>query len=152
MVLPTFDPKILVPLAYALVCWILAVINHFVPKNKRPTLYGITPRTAKGLIGIFTAPILHTNFLNVLASSIGIIVIGYLLIRRSWLEFVIVSCFCVPVGGFMYWVVGTSRMVGAESVVFGWFGYLIITPIFERPVQAKSLIIAIITAVLYLER
>lgn len=55
----------------------------------------------QGLVGIFIAPILHANFLNVLASSVGIIVIGYLMIKRSWVEFVIVTCFCVPVAGML---------------------------------------------------
>lgn len=50
MVLPTWDPKLLVPIGYAAVCWILALVNHLVPKNKQPTLYGITPRSAKVLI------------------------------------------------------------------------------------------------------
>jgi hypothetical protein len=50
----------------------------------------------------------------------------------------------------MYWVVGSTMVEGAEAVVFGWFGYLVTSPFFERPVQGKSLIIAIVTALVYL--
>lgn len=104
-----------------------------------------------------------------IVSCVGILVIGYLLLRRSWLDFLLVKAclykhmnntaallisnkvtsFVVPVAGFMYWVIGTSSVQGAEAVVLGWFGYLVISPIFERPVQMKTLIIAIITAFLY---
>lgn len=61
-----------------------------------------------------------------------------------------VTCFVVPVAGFSYWVVGTTTVEGAEALVLGWFGYLVTSPCFERPVQGKSLIIAIVTAGIYL--
>ncbi len=76
-----WDPKILVPLVYAAICWIIVIIDTVLPNKDKLTRYGIVPRKVKGLVGIFFAPFLHGGILEVLTSTVGILFLGYLSIH-----------------------------------------------------------------------
>lgn len=94
---------------------------------------GIFPRTANGLIGIFTAPFIHGDFDHLLNNSIPLFVLGWALMYffprlagrvliASWL----VSGLCV-------WATArASYHIGASGVVYGLAAFLFTSGLLRR--------------------
>lgn len=96
--------------------------------------FGIHPRSLTGLAGIVFAPFLHASWAHLLANTLPLVVLGFIVtLRKTRLFFGVgvVSALCAGLGT---WLVGGANTVhiGASSVVFGLFGYLVSRGFFER--------------------
>lgn len=96
--------------------------------------HGIVPRTIDGLVGILFAPFLHGSWAHVSGNTIGIVMLGGLVILRNEAHFWIVSFLGAVIGGLGTWVIGRGGAVhaGASAVIFAYFGYLLSIGVFER--------------------
>src|SRR3954454_18381896 len=109
---------------------------------------GIVPRTTHGLIGIATAPFIHASWSHLLANTIPLLVLGALLLAGSATEFLYVTFVSAVVAGAGTWVFGeTARHIGASSLVFGYIGYLLVRPAFDR--KLWSIVITLVVGALY---
>src|SRR5258706_3314788 len=94
---------------------------------------GIVPRTTHGLLGIATAPFIHASWGHLLANTIPLLVLGALLLAGGVAEFVFVTVVAAVVAGAGTWLFGeTARHIAASSLVFGYIGYLLVRPPFDR--------------------
>jgi membrane associated rhomboid family serine protease len=101
---------------------------------------GIRPRQAAGLIGIPLHPFLHVGVFHLLMNTIGIVVLGGLLLLRDERDFWLATALGVVVGGTGTWLLGSPGIhIGASGVVFAYFGYLLTTGLFERRIGALLL-------------
>lgn len=96
--------------------------------------HGVVPRTIDGLVGIIWAPFLHSSWAHVSGNTMGILLLGGLVILRNEAHFWIVSFLGALIGGLGTWLIGRGGAVhaGASGVVFAYFGYLLSIGIFER--------------------
>jgi membrane associated rhomboid family serine protease len=95
--------------------------------------FGIVPRTTAGLRGIVFAPFLHENAGHLFGNTVGLFLLGGLVLLREEADFWIVTAVGILIGGAGTWLVGHSAVhVGASGAVFAYFGYLILTGFFER--------------------
>lgn len=95
--------------------------------------FGIVPRSLPGLRGIAFAPFLHVGASHLLANSIGLVLLGGLVLLRNEADFWIVTLVGALVGGLGTWLFARSEIhVGASGVIFAYFGYLVSTGFFER--------------------
>jgi membrane associated rhomboid family serine protease len=124
--------------------WAVFLLSRFLPGI---TDYGLLPRSAKGLIGIGTMPFLHAHLGHIVANTIPLLVLLFLLAgsrAQSWpivLEIVVFS-------GVLLWTFGRkANHIGASGLVFGLIGFLIFAGVFER--RFVSIVVALITLVLY---
>ncbi len=102
--------------------------------------YGIHPRELGGILGIFTAPFLHSDWGHLLANTGGLLILGSLVLIRGLRVWVDTTAAIIVVGGLFTWLVGNSgNHIGASGLVFGYFGFLIGSAIFERSMQAGAL-------------
>ncbi len=110
---------------------------------------GIRPRTEVGLRGIFFAPLLHAGFGHLLANSIPLLVLGWLVIVRGLRDFLWATVVVTILGGLGVWLFGQPATVhlGASGLIFGYLGYLILRGFWERSVVA--VMVALIAGVLY---
>ena len=110
---------------------------------------GIRPRTPAGLWGILFAPFLHGGFAHLLANTVPLLVLGWLVVLRSLRDFVWVSAVAVLLGGLGVWLFGGPNTVhiGASGLVFGYLGYLFLRGYWERSLSA--VLIAVVAGVLY---
>lgn len=109
---------------------------------------GIVPRTTHGLLGIATAPFIHASWGHLLANTIPLLVLGALLLAGGVAEFVFVTVVSAVVAGAGTWLFGeTARHIGASSLVFGYIGYLLVRPAFDR--KLWSIVITLVVAGLY---
>jgi len=136
---------------FVIVCWIVVIYDKVAPTQDSLVNHGIIPRQMKGLWGILFSPLIHTGFLHVATNTVGILIVGSILMIYSLPTFFTVTGFVWLFGGFMVWCVARSGgdIVGASCLVFGWFGYIIVTPCFTRPLSIKGLALAVLAGVLY---
>jgi membrane associated rhomboid family serine protease len=110
---------------------------------------GIRPRTEMGLWGILLAPFLHAGFAHLLANTVPLLVLGWLVLLRGRRDFLWVTAVAALVGGLGVWLVGGPNTVhiGASGLVFGYLGYLLLRGYRERSLSA--ILIAVVAGVLY---
>ena len=116
--------------------------------GSRLEVNGIQPRSFDGLDGIIWAPLLHGDFAHLVSNTVPFLVLGGLVAiagLRKWLK---ITAIIVVIGGGLTWLLaGAATHIGASGVVFGYFGYLIGSAVFER--RFAPLIPAAIAIFLY---
>ena len=110
---------------------------------------GIRPRREEGLMGILFAPFLHAGLAHLMANTVPLLVLGWLVLLRGLRSFVWVSVVVVLLGGLGVWVFGRPATVhvGASGLIFGYLGYLLLRGFWERSLAAIA--IALVAGVLY---
>ena len=136
----------LIPVYFAAILWIVEAVNYMY--GHKLSMFGIYPRTLKGLVGIPLSPFFHSGIIHLLLNTGPLIILGCFIIiygRRIFLE---VTFFIIVVGGAGVWIIGRSSYhVGASGLIFGYFGYLVSRGIFNKKIS--SLIVSLITISIY---
>lgn len=90
-------------------------------------VFGIVPRTLPGLVGIPLAPFLHLGVAHLMANSGPFFVLGLMVLRLGRPAFWSASIVIVLLGGLGTWCIGPAHSVhlGASSLIFGWFGFVL---------------------------
>jgi len=130
-----------------LLLWLIHGVDWLLPRDLR--VYGIHPRTWLGLRGILLAPFLHGSWTHLIANTIPLVTLAWLIMLRQIREFWLVSLVVILVGGLGTWLVGATGSVhiGASTLIFGYFGFLLMRSYFERSLVAIA--IAILVFFLY---
>jgi membrane associated rhomboid family serine protease len=127
--------------------WGLEILDTFVFRHGLD-LFGILPRNAIGLRGILFAPFLHSGFAHLMANTVPLIVLGWLIMAQGIGDFVFVSVICMVVGGLGTWLFGASALhIGASGLIFGYVGFLLARYYFDR--RLSSGIIALLVGCTY---
>jgi membrane associated rhomboid family serine protease len=100
---------------------------------------GIRPLEADGLWGIVFAPALHANWQHLMANTIPLLVLGFLMTLAGLSRFVWATAIVWILGGFGTWVIGDvgsscgpTDHIGASGLIFGWLAFLLVFGIFVR--------------------
>jgi len=98
--------------------------------------YGVQPRTAAGLVGLITMPLLHGGLWHIVGNTIAGIPLALLSMERKRTDFLVVTAVTSVTAGLGAWLFGAtgSVHVGASGVVFGLLGFLMARGFFERRV------------------
>jgi membrane associated rhomboid family serine protease len=128
--------------------WIIQIVNAFVFRYALDA-FGVVPRTLSGLAGILFAPFLHGSFAHLIANTVPLLVLGWLVMLRDKRDFVKVSVISALVGGLGTWLIAPALTVhvGASVLIFGYLGYLLARGIFER--RFWPIVGALVTFFLY---
>jgi membrane associated rhomboid family serine protease len=96
--------------------------------------YGIEPRDADGLIGIFTAPFLHLGFGHLISNTIPLVTMGLAIAFAGAMRVIAVTTVVAAVSGVGIWITApeNSVTIGASGVVFGYATYLVSRGAFTR--------------------
>ena len=126
--------------------WVVECVNAFL--DYRLNRWGIRPRTLAGLVGIPLSPFLHGSFAHLILNTVPLVTLGGFVILQGTRIFLAVSLYIILLSGAALWLLGRSAYhVGASSVLFGYFGYLVARGWYERSVAA--LLVTMLTLVLY---
>lgn len=95
---------------------------------------GVVPRTLAGLWGVLLAPLLHFGWAHLLANTLPLLVLGYVLALSGIGRALAVTAVVWVVGGAGVWLLGPSDTViaGSSVLVFGWLAYLLARGVFTR--------------------
>lgn len=109
---------------------------------------GIMPRTLKGLVGIFMAPLIHGDLFHLLSNSVPLLFMGSLLFyfyNRIAAKVFFRSYFWTNI---LVWLFARpANHIGASGVVYGLAFFLIFFGLFRRDVL--SILISVVTLILY---
>ena len=126
--------------------WSIECVNALL--DHRLNRWGIVPRTLAGLAGIPLSPFLHGSFAHLILNTVPLVMLGGFVALQGTRLFLTVSLRIILLSGAALWLLGRSAYhVGASSVLFGYFGYLVARGWYERSVRA--LLVAILTLGLY---
>lgn len=111
--------------------------------------FGIRPRHLIGLRGIVFAPLLHHGMGHLLANTVPLFTLGWLIMLRETSDFFVVSAITLVVSGIGTWIFGSpnSIHVGASGLIFGYFGFLLSRGYFER--SMSSIALSVVAIVFY---
>ena len=111
--------------------------------------WGIQPRTARGLVGVATAPFLHAGFGHLLGNTIPFLLMGCVIAASGVQRFVQVTVIVAVVAALGTWLVGPAHTVhiGASGLVFGYLGYLVARGVIAR--HLGMLIVGALVLVVY---
>lgn len=123
-------------LAIVALLWIVQLVNVTLFEGSLVE-WGVQPRSLRGLPGIVLHPFLHGSWAHLISNTIGFLMLGGLVMLREPRDFWIVSLLAMLVGGIGIWLVGRAGPhIGISGVIFGYFGYLLLTGIFDRKITA----------------
>lgn len=96
-------------------------------------VFGLRPRSADGVLDIFTFPLLHANLNHVLSNALPLVIFGFL-VFMSGLRVFLTAVACSWLGsGAAVWLIGNGGVtVGASGLVFGLFAFLLVRGFFNR--------------------
>jgi len=142
--------RIAILLGIVAICWLVVIYDFVTPSKYDLRPHGIIPRQPAGLIGILIAPFIHVNVTHCFLNTLGILILGGLLMWRGLKEFISVTIFVMLLGGLCVWCVARyASHLGFSGIIFGWFAYLLVAPFMERPFNFKSLAIAVVAGIVY---
>lgn len=104
-------------------------------------MFGVRPRTFAGLVRIPVAPFLHAGFDHLIANTMPLLILCWLVLARGLRDLLVVTALSALVSGLGIWLFGASNSIhiGASGLIFGYFGYLVARGYFERSFTAVAL-------------
>ena len=111
--------------------------------------WGIQPRTLASLPAIFVAPLLHDGFGHLLANTIPLLILGWLVMVRRTADFFWASAIALLASGLGIWLIGgaNSIHIGISGVIFGLLGFLLARGYYER--SAVAIALAVVAFLFY---
>ncbi len=128
--------------------WGVEIVDRLFFGNRLEGL-GLQPGNWTHWEGIFLAPLLHGGWGHLLSNSIGLAILGAIILVRGWRVLLRVSIYAIIVGGlFVMFVAGNGSIhIGASGVVYGYWAYIIGLGFYER--TGTSILWAIVIIIVY---
>jgi len=128
--------------------WIIEILDSLL-LGSRLELAGIQPREFSGLDGILFAPFLHAGWGHLLSNSLALLILGAALLLSGWRDLAIVTAVSALVAGIVVWLIGSphSIHIGASSVVFGYFGFLIASGYYQK--TPLTILLAVLVVIFF---
>ncbi|MFD3596535.1 rhomboid family intramembrane serine protease [Nocardia sp. NPDC058640] len=127
------------------------VLSHDRPPGANNQLdgAGIEPRDVGGLDGILWAPLLHGGWDHLVANTLPLLVLGFLVLLSGIGRGIAATAIIWVIAGVGTWLTGSSGSLhlGASSIVFGWLTYLICRGWFARNVG--QIVVGLVILVFY---
>ncbi|HZC72306.1 MAG TPA: rhomboid family intramembrane serine protease [Jatrophihabitans sp.] len=149
---PAFDPQswtgaLIVMASVGVLLWAVQLLNA--ADDYRLDRFGVKPRELDGLWGVLTMPFLHTSYGHMLANTVPVVLVGWVLLLSGVRTWVTVTALVVVGGGLLTWLLGPTDtvIVGASGMVFGWLGYLLARAYFSR--KLRWIVVAVLVLLFF---
>lgn len=122
-------------IGFVVLLWLIHLMNWGLDLDPWPL--GVRPREWSGLVGILTAPLVHSDFAHLFANSVPLATVGaamLFLYPRSSLK-VLPAIYLGP--GVLVWLFGRgSAHLGASGLVYGLASYVLVAGLLRRDRRA----------------
>ncbi|MBC8047777.1 MAG: rhomboid family intramembrane serine protease [Fimbriimonadaceae bacterium] len=110
--------------------------------------FGIYPKEASGLIGVFASPFLHADWNHLISNSIPFLILGVLILYSYRKVAFKAFLFIWFASGFMVWLTGRpSYHIGASNLVYGFAFFIFFSGIFRKDIQ--SIVLSLFVVFVY---
>jgi membrane associated rhomboid family serine protease len=138
--------SIIVPARLVMFMWAILLFEYTYRIDF--ALFGIMPRSIRGLVGIVTAPMLHGSLRHLASNTIPLLFLGTMLYmfydriaNRVFLQ-------CYFFTGVLVWIFARPAFhIGASGLIYGLASFLIFFGMFRK--DFKSLLISLIIMLIY---
>ncbi len=139
--------RLQIPTYLLVLIWSIFLIEAIIPGFDLRS-WGILPRQASGLVGIITAPLLHGSLWHIVANSIPLFVLSFLVSLYGTGRLLRVGITVTLLGGLLVWLFGRNAYhIGASGLIFGLWAYLLAYGYVKR--DLKAIVIAMAVFVFY---
>ena len=142
--------KFLTSLKFPLLFFILITVIEIIQYtfNLDFTKFGILPRSTCGLIGIITAPLIHSGFNHLIANTFPLLVLGtatFYFYPESSKKMVIILYITTDL---LVWLFARgSYHIGVSGVVYGLASFIFFSGVFRK--DRRALTLSLLTIFLY---
>lgn len=117
---------------FVVLLFVIEMVNALMLRSLNWT-FGLRPRSADGLLDIFTFPLLHANLNHLMSNSLPLIIFGFLVFLSGLRVFLTALAFSWLGSGIAVWLIGDGGVtVGASGLVFGLFAFLLVRGFINR--------------------
>ncbi|MGW0475758.1 rhomboid family intramembrane serine protease [Streptomyces coeruleorubidus] len=119
-------------LAWIALLWLLEVMD--VVSGHALDGLGVTPRTPSELVDVVPSAFIHFGFAHLAANTVPLLVLGFLAALAGLRRFLLVCALIVLVDGLGVWLIAPAHTntAGASGLIFGLFGFLLVSGFVER--------------------
>ena len=123
---------------FILLLWIVEFVN--LVTGNALLRFGISPRRISGLSGVLFAPFLHGSISHLLMNTVPLIVLGSLVLAHGRKTFFKITPIIIVFSGLGVWLLGRPAIhVGASSLIFGYFGFLVFRGFIKRSLVSMGI-------------
>jgi len=138
-----FVYSIIFPLFYVFVIWSIKIVEIILKLDF--SFLGIFPLKAKGLIGIITAPLIHSDFGHLIANSIPILILGsglfYFYNKVAYKVFFL----SYLIANLWIWLGARQAYhIGASGLVYSFASFLFFSGIFGKNIRLVSISLLVV--------
>ncbi len=141
-----FKYSLIIPCLFLLIIWLIKFVELSLDISFAEL--GVYPRNLKGLIGIITSPLIHSNFGHLIGNSTSFFVLSVALFffyRRLALKIFLLNYF---LSGLLLWIGGREAWhIGASGIIYGLTTFLLFSGILRQ--DLRLLTISLIVTFLY---
>jgi membrane associated rhomboid family serine protease len=137
---------ILFPSLLVLMIWIVELVEQF--GGYRFTRYGIFPRDPETLLGIITAPFIHSDWGHLISNSFPLFVLSMIMVAFYKRLIIPVYFGLILMVGISVWLFAReSYHIGISGIVYGLIGFIFWSGLFRD--NTKSIILSLIILIAY---
>lgn len=138
------------PLLFLTICWGIFLLDHTF--NWDVYRFGVSPRTADGLIGIICSPFIHGDWNHILNNSLPILILGSLIFyfykSIAWSSVLWIYL----ISGLWLWIGGRNSdsipnyHFGASTLIYGFSTFLFFSGVFRKhkPLMVVSALVVLL--------
>lgn len=138
--------QLMFPIGTVALMWIIKIFE--VSSGVKFTRWGVFPRDWDGIIGIITAPFIHSDWQHLMSNSLPMLMLMSIVMvfyKRVAIPSIIIITLLT---GFTVWLFAReSYHIGASGVVYGLVAFLFWTGVFRQ--NLKSIILALVILVMF---
>ena len=129
--------------------WVITIIDQNTPQWNLTIEYGIKPKDTNGILGIFTAPLIHVNYAHLIGNTLPFMVLGGMVLFSGKRKFIFTTIVSGLISGIGIWLFAREGTVhaGSSTLIFSYLGFIIIQAWITRSCLSATL--AIISGTLY---
>ncbi|MEU1847745.1 rhomboid family intramembrane serine protease [Streptomyces sp. NPDC019990] len=119
-------------LLWVALLWLLEVVD--VLTGHALDGFGLSPRASSELVDVVPSAFIHFGFAHLAANTVPLLVLGFLAALAGLRRFLLVCALIIVVDGLGVWLVSPphTNTAGASGLIFGLFGFLLVTGFVER--------------------
>jgi membrane associated rhomboid family serine protease len=139
--------SLIFPCLFVLLLWLIKIYEFIFKLDL--SIYGIQPRTYKGLIGILVSPLIHGSVGHLFSNTLPLLILGIMVFyfyRR--IAFEVFFWIYIMTGTWVWVSAGSdSYHIGASGLVYGFVSFLFFSGVFRK--NTISIALALLVTFVY---